>query len=338
MLRLVSMNTQQGKVEALKTMKEARSDRESAYAELRALDHTLQLSGCSLGVFFPAKDNDGELVVSRRLGKDEERHLVLARSDSPYETPGGLSVKWRRMVVKNTVTGKVRYELSEFAHGERPFLGLQCDEGAKFFSALWFLSGFCKARVARLRDPAHRAWNDWKLSMTEAGFGKLKHEGLILLTFRFAPFMSEGSFAQLKEGLYHWLQVGSPTDELFTMLYGRIAKDLNKHTYMTFGSHEHMREVFQGLASDPAFKVVLEVDGADVEGHLAFLAFLAPHHLPLRPPDGPLYASGLPCLGGWRHLCAVQVGGQAIGGQREQCQQLGGRAGPASRGRARHLQ
>lgn len=38
------------------------------------------------------------------------------------------------------------------------------------------------------------------------------------------------------------------------MLYGRIAKDLDKHTDMTFGSLDHMREFFQGLASDPAFK------------------------------------------------------------------------------------
>lgn len=248
------MDHEESKKEGLKSLKEKLTERESAYGELRALDHTLRLCGCSLAAFVPAENEDGEPIVTKRLAKDEERHVVSARSKPSYKVPEDIGDEWKRVIIKNTTTEQARFELLEFVGGERPLLSLQCDEGSKFFSGLWFLSLALRARVAWLRDPAHRAWNDWKLAMAEAGMDKLKHEGLVLLNFRFAPFMSEGFFAQLKEGLKHWLKVGSLVNELFSMLYGKISKDQGRHTDVTFGALAHMNEIFQGLETDPAFK------------------------------------------------------------------------------------
>lgn len=64
--------------------------------------------------------------------------------------------------------GQRKYELVEFS-SERPVLALYCDQGSKFWSCCWFLQSHSNARIVFLPDPAHRAWNDYKLAVDKMG-------------------------------------------------------------------------------------------------------------------------------------------------------------------------
>ena len=82
--QLMSASAATNKGQMLRHASEQQGARASAYDELRALDHSLQLSGSSLAAFLPHKDRTGRLLVSLRLGKHETRRLVPSPEAPPY--------------------------------------------------------------------------------------------------------------------------------------------------------------------------------------------------------------------------------------------------------------
>eukprot|EP00974_Lingulodinium_polyedra_P043043 4132394-Lingulodinium_polyedra.AAC.1 len=52
-------------------------------------------------------------------------------------------------------------------------------------------------------------------------------EGRALADFKFAPFLSENSFNEIKGCLQSYIQKGSPKDSLFAAVYSDICRDMN---------------------------------------------------------------------------------------------------------------
>ena len=171
----------------------------------------------------------------------------------PYAVPAELAGTCKRAVVENTVTGTRRWELQEF-EGERPMLALYNDEGSKFFSWLWFFLSVLRARGAWLREPCHRGYRDWNLAIDECGWRTIVREGLLILNYKFAPFMSENFFNELRGALDRYLKIASPRDPPFQNLYPQIARDMGDILAATYGSMEHMSSVCLTLPEDKALQ------------------------------------------------------------------------------------
>lgn len=73
-MELVSAGSKSKAKETLSSMaKEARGERDSAYDELKALDHSLSWSSMSLATFIHLTDGTYGTVASQRLQKNERR-------------------------------------------------------------------------------------------------------------------------------------------------------------------------------------------------------------------------------------------------------------------------
>ena len=118
---------------------------------------------------------------------------------------------------------------------------------------MWFLFSHLRLRGAWLRDPFHRLWNDWKLSVSDMGWTTIVNDGLSFLNFRFAPYLSQAFWGQMLEALRSWCQRADVSDVIFSMLYPLICRDKQIDDSPDFGSFEHCRETLLNLPVDQCF-------------------------------------------------------------------------------------
>eukprot|EP00972_Heterocapsa_arctica_P090892 13409672-Heterocapsa_arctica.AAC.1 len=232
----------------------AKGERDAAYDDMRALDHTLKLAGSSLQKFPPAAHATFANMPNGRLQAGEKRYFSTYSGPLPYQVLAEVSskVQFKRAVSEDSRSGERRYEVPELVD-ERPTVAFCCDEGSKLCSALWFMCGHLKLRGCWLRDPGHRGWRDFHGAVGEMGWSSLVHEALVVMNFKFAPWLSESFYVQLKEGLESWIVHGSIDNVLFQTLYQKIARDLGEAEHPAFGTTEHMQKIFHSISTDLAF-------------------------------------------------------------------------------------
>ena len=253
-LDLISAGAIAKQKEVLSAMsKDIKCERDSAYDELRALDHSLALAGVPLSTFMHVSDGSYATVPSRKLKKGEKRVFKKYPRPPEYDVPSHVTAAWTRSIIQDTLTGQVRFEVPRW-NGERPFLSLNCDEGSKFFSSLWFLFGSLRCRGWWMRDVAHRGWRDFRIAIGECGWTGTIREAQVALNFKFAPYLSNNFFGQLCRGLRDWVEKGSVHNDLFIQLYPSIAADMGQASDPSYGSLEHMVSIFRQIAVDDMFE------------------------------------------------------------------------------------
>lgn len=177
--------------ERVKALADEKRTRDDAMA---ALDHALSLGGMSLAMFLPKDNDQGERRATCLLGPDEERTFIDAADEEfPFAIPEQYRGGGKKSIIVDKATGNQRYELDEF-RDRRPMLALCCDEGSKFYAALWFICGELQGRVAWLRDPGHRAWNDWRKAAKAMPWHCTLLELLVVTNMPFGPWLSEAFF------------------------------------------------------------------------------------------------------------------------------------------------
>lgn len=253
LLNDIGGETQKAALQGLKKCG-SQNERECAFDCMMALDHSLQLSGMSLGMFVPPKDLPFEEQPAGRLLDGQRRFWVSAEDDSfPYEVPPHLSGKGRKSVIEEDASGSRRWELTEY-EGPRPMLGLTCDEGSKMFSSLWFMAGHLRARMGWTRDPGHRGWRDFQNAVNGAGFRMVLLETLVLLNLPFGPWLSEGFYAQMQEAIVVYSRHGSSQDPLFMQMYPKIAHDKRTDDSGEYGTADHEKQTFADFLGDRAWQ------------------------------------------------------------------------------------
>ena len=113
--------------------------------------------------------------------------------------------------------------------------------------------GHLKLRGCWLRDPGHRAWRDFHGAVGDLGWSSLVTESLVAMNFKFAPWLSESFYVQLKDGLESWIAHGSIDNVLFQTLCPKIARDMGEAEHPAFGTIEHMQQISQSISTDLAF-------------------------------------------------------------------------------------
>lgn len=253
-IRLLSATTPEARKKQYKAAEEDSGPRAASYDVLRALDHTLSLHGSGLSAFVPAADCEWERLQSSTLQKNEVRFHIPWAGPWPGEgdVPAEARASGTKSVIKNMATGQKRFELADFS-GPRPCLCLNIDEGSKGFSAVWFLCAGMRGRILWLRDPSHRAWRDFDLTVTHLGWKSTILEGLFCNNLRFAPWMSESFWAQIKETLEKWIEQDTVDDEIFVALYSKICQDKGRVLDEAYGTREHMQAILIGMRTDALF-------------------------------------------------------------------------------------
>lgn len=131
-MRILAAHDSVSRRAAMQAVQNAKQQRASAYAAIRCLDHALAMAGIGLNRFTPEEDE----VVCKALGKTEVRELVPFEGEWPFDVPvGRVGLK---SVIKDTLSGDRRYELSEFM-GPRPCLGLCIDQASTGWAAGCFM-------------------------------------------------------------------------------------------------------------------------------------------------------------------------------------------------------
>ena len=224
-----------------------KKQRSSACDQLYAWDHMLQLAGHGLSTYLaaPAAEEASFKDMPTQLLEQGEKRYFVKYSGWHFPVPEGIQGK--RCVVESA-DGEKRWEVPEFS-AERPMLGLYLDEGSSGFAACFYLLGPMKCRGAWLRDPFHRAWNDWKLSCQAMGWWKVVLEGIFLVSLRQGPWLSEAWFQQMREAQEEYMDKASPDCPVFTALYTRIAHDKADEHNPGLGTREHVASTYAGMAS-----------------------------------------------------------------------------------------
>lgn len=228
--------------------------RSSAYDHARALDHTLMLVGSGLKHFLPVGEDAWVTECCKPLKAGEARIYIKSDGTWPFEVPATVANLGKKAVLLHSDGEQRKYEVPEF-FAERPVLSLYCDQGSKFWSCCWFLQARLFARIVVVPDPAHRAWNDYRLAVDTMGWRPQLLEGCLLLNFRHGPWLSCSWWAQLQAGLEEFIRIWAPSDELWAMLYPMVAREYNMHADLDFGSEEHLAKVQEMVIQCRAFAV-----------------------------------------------------------------------------------
>ena len=234
----------------LAVLADLKQTRASAYDEIMALDHTMTMSGCGLQSYMAADDDgDWTLRATSPLKLGESRQWVsVPDSAFPHVPPHFLmGLGKKSLITRAGIAGagkQKRWELQEFV-GERPMVGLIGDEGSFCFAAIWFLLGFGKQRVRGgwLRDPGHRRWRNWNLSVDDCGWRPHLQEGLMIMNLAFGPYLSEAWHKMIQESLQAFIRHGGANDHLFMLFYEYICADLDMTDDELFGQLEHRNKV-----------------------------------------------------------------------------------------------
>ena len=102
-----------------------------------------------------------------------------------------------------------------------------------------------KIRGTFLPEPLHMAWGDVKNAVEDAGLGHVKLEAILLFSFASGPWKGAAFFQNVKDAsldFFHGLP-GQKADELFSLMYDDICKDLGLCCTAEYGTPEHMKYV-----------------------------------------------------------------------------------------------
>ena len=130
----------------------------------------------------------------------------------PYEVPEDVRATSKRFVVKDTHTGKKRWEVPEFANGRRPLLTVCGDQGGSGLPSWMFLCGGLKLRCLQTYYRYHRVNRDRRLALKENNLWCIVLEMQVVLNFVFGPWKSESWWVQLVEGAEDYARTCGPED------------------------------------------------------------------------------------------------------------------------------
>lgn len=214
---------------------------------VKALDHALQ-SGMNknLKMFRPSnpvcpiKTNQKQYFIDGNLeGLEQEEGRVI-----------------RSCIEESDDTGVVGRRLELVADIPRPSLHVCLDRGSiGWTSALWMFLGQ-KIRGTFLPDPLHMAWGDVKNAVEDAGLGHVKLEAILLFSFASGPWKGAAFFQNVKDAsldFFHGLP-GQKADELFSLMYDDICKDLGLCCTAEYGTPEHMKYVREQASQCSVFQ------------------------------------------------------------------------------------
>ena len=208
---------------AMKALRDARRARSSAYANTRALDHALALAGSGLG---RSMLQDGEVAL-RPVGEGERRYFAPWAGPWPFSVPAEHAALGCKAIIKTEADGKKHFELVEHI-GNRPTLCLNIDQGSKGYAGTWFMAHALKLRVVTVCDSHHRAWNDVMDAVGACGMKHLIYEFLVVLNLPHGLWSGCAFWAQTQESFDSFIERSDINDDLFTLLYSRIAHDFGQ--------------------------------------------------------------------------------------------------------------
>lgn len=216
----------------------------AAYQLLRAWDHALSVYGSGLLRFRPYPER------SRLLAPGELRYTVEVAKWGDYSVPG--AVPWLKVVVKNMQTGEKRYEQpARWDAGKPSVLVLIGDEDSSNLSAFQWTASVLHLRTVYVRDVAHRAWNDCKLSLQDADCWRDIIETCQVMQTLHGPWSSAAWYKQLTESAHEHMRLSNSSDPLFDVLFERLAEDFKGTLKSAEGTAEFREEVWQRLCESP---------------------------------------------------------------------------------------
>ena len=109
--------------------------------------------------------------------------------------------------------------------GPRPVLTIHLDQGSTGFA--WYNWAAFEARlcILALWDPSHRAWNDMRLSVADAGMWPYVLVWTVCLNCFHGPWNGAAFWEELKEAARLFAQRSGPQDPLLAAFLPRIMED-----------------------------------------------------------------------------------------------------------------
>ena len=151
----------------------------------------------------------------------------------------------------------VGYGLSTFASTvteqpalcQRPTLVLTMDEGSPGYALVWWMAYHQQLRMAFLRDPLHRQWNDLTLALKATGLWWVVIMSTVAFNLSHGPWNGSSWFEKIREGGLTLLAEEGPHSALVNALYDQMCQD---HGWKATGTTAQRKRLLNELRKGEA--------------------------------------------------------------------------------------
>ena len=169
----------------------------------------------------------------------------------PNPTPSPDDASHRSVVGKRSEgTGRLEHtRVMKEGREWRPTLHFSQDEGSIGLPGSMWLLAHCRIRGSLTEDEWHRTINDISDATRECGCWTLVLEWGCVANFRGGPWRGATFLQKVKGACDVYFRDCSIEDDLFKLLYERLAVDFNCQDDLDFGSQAHRRKVWDLAAA-----------------------------------------------------------------------------------------
>eukprot|EP00971_Amphidinium_carterae_P264120 5239835-Amphidinium_carterae.1 len=194
-------------------------EKAASYDLLRAWDHQLRMFGRGLAFFAPMAEK------SQPLQENEVRYEVSVPSWATYEVPA--NTPWRRVCIKNVVSGAKRYEIPlHYGDAGPRVLIVNADECGSNLAPLQFACHKLQMRVLWIRDAAHRSWRDFRLAVGDSDMWAMVYDVMHVLGLQQGPWHSSQWYNALLEACASHFEHESSSNPLFQALLPELLVEM----------------------------------------------------------------------------------------------------------------
>ena len=159
----------------------------------------------------------------RYLAKTDSDQIVVIDADHPTS-----SIPLSKCIGTEDTGGRLRTDIAISDHGSLKNLLVLClDEGKQGWAASHFLTHGLNMNVLAIRDPIHRAVNDWKQAVKQAGLWCIINASTLAFNICYGPWGSESWWSKAKGAARSFINHTDTTDPLFRWLENKISSATN---------------------------------------------------------------------------------------------------------------